>query len=698
MFFFIFLFSELSAQTGPDSLRTNPVKEEKAMDFDWFEKMQETGFLYEDEEDTYILEKLENDFLELEERKENPLNLNTATRSQLECFPFLSDFQIEKLLQYVYVHGWMESIYELQLVEGMDREAIQYLLPYVEVQSPEKQNSLPSFREICQYGRQELTARFDFPLYTREGYRKQDAEAILKNPNKQYLGSSWYHSLRYSFHYGDRIYAGVTAEKDAGEPFFEQHNRKGYDSYSVYFLGRDLGKFRSLAVGKYRVAFGQGLVVGSESLVGKSASVSTMRNRSTGFKKHSSTDEYTYFRGMGATYAWNRTIHSSFFYSHRSLDGIADSAVLTSIYTTGKHTLSREVERKNAAVLQTLGGNVNYLGGTFQLGITGVCSFFDKYYDPQYRPYNHYYFRGKRGYNVGVDYRYRFRRSLFSGEIATDHAGNAAMIHSLHYFLSSNYQFVALYRSYDKEYMAFHAGSMAEGGRIQNENGIYLGAETRPLRKCKVTAYVDFFRFPYLKYLVDEPSSGFDGLMQVTYTPFSSLVVTGSYRYKQKGKNYTDSDTEEKSVIPYITQCFKFQGNYLLHPDCMWKTSFQWRSAGSEGASSVQGLSVAQTVTYKKKNFPFQCDGTYVWFRTDDYASRVYAYEKGMLYSFYVPSYYGKGNRVSLSVRYDCTSKLMVLFKYGQTVYSDRDRIGSGLDAIEGNRKSDLNLQIRWKF
>lgn len=700
LLFFLLFFTDSNAQTGSISEDADSVEMEKRMNLDWCEKMAEMEFFSEDEENSYEeMENSEEVFRELEERKEHPLNLNTATREQLEGFPFLSDFQIEHLLQYREVHGSMETVYELQLVEGMDQETIRYLLPYVCVQPVKKRRQLPSFKTICQYGRNEAIARFDIPLYTREGYRSKEADALANNPNKQYLGPSWYHSLRYSFRYSERFYAGFTAEKDAGEPFFGKHNRKGYDSYSLYFLLRDIGKIRSLAVGKYRVTFGQGLVVGNEYSFGKGASVAGVRNRNTGFKKHSSTDESTYFRGIGATYAWNEKICFSLFYSHRSLDGIADKETLTSVSTTGKHALPREVERKNAATLQTVGGNINYLWTTnLKIGMTGVCYFFDKYYDPQYRPYNLYYFRGKRGYNVGIDYKYRFRRFLCNGEVATDREGNAAMIHSVHYYVSSTCQFTTLYRNYDKKYRAFHAHSLAEGGRIQNENGMYVGVETRPLKNCRWLAYLDFFRFPYLKYLVDEPSSGFDGWMQFVYTPFSSWNLDASYRFKRKGKNYKDPDTQGKCVAPYVTQCLKLQGNYLLHPNWLWKAAFQWRAAGSERASLNQGLSMAQTVTYKRADSRFQISGTYVLFDTDDYSSRVYVYEKSLLYSFYVPSYYGKGNRISLSFRYEFSTHLLVVFKYGQTVYADRGQIGSGLEAIEGNRKADLNVQIRWKF
>ena len=63
----------------------------------------------------------EDELEELSHRLTQKLNLNTATRQQLEIFPFLSDIQVENLLAYVYIHGDMQTLYELQLVEEMDK-------------------------------------------------------------------------------------------------------------------------------------------------------------------------------------------------------------------------------------------------------------------------------------------------------------------------------------------------------------------------------------------------------------------------------------------------------------------------------------------------------------------------------------------------------------------------------------------------
>lgn len=102
--------------------------------------------------------------------------------------------------------------------------------------------------------------------------------------------------MRYNFHYGDYLQIGVTGEKDAGEPFFALHNRKGYDYYSFYFLIKNLGRLKALALGNYRLSFGQGLVLSTDFRLGKTFSMSTTEYRTGGIRKHSSTDEYNYFR------------------------------------------------------------------------------------------------------------------------------------------------------------------------------------------------------------------------------------------------------------------------------------------------------------------------------------------------------------------------------------------------------------------
>lgn len=74
---------------------------------------------------------LDSYFEELAEWRTHPLNLNTATKEDLERFPFLSDQLVENILYYLYKYGPMLTLNELAMVEEMDRQTIQYLRPYV---------------------------------------------------------------------------------------------------------------------------------------------------------------------------------------------------------------------------------------------------------------------------------------------------------------------------------------------------------------------------------------------------------------------------------------------------------------------------------------------------------------------------------------------------------------------------------------
>ena len=105
-----------------------------------------------------------------------------------------------------------------------------------------------------------------FRFYTKAGYQQFPRQKLSKkNPNKQYLGYGYYHNLRYSFHYRDQIYAGITAEKDAGEPFFTGPKlKKVMNFYSLYLLIRNIGHIKTLALGNYRVSYGYGLVINTD--------------------------------------------------------------------------------------------------------------------------------------------------------------------------------------------------------------------------------------------------------------------------------------------------------------------------------------------------------------------------------------------------------------------------------------------------
>ena len=59
---------------------------------------------------------------------------------------------------------------------------------------------------------------------------------------------------------------------------------------------------------------------------------------------------------------------------------------------------------------------------------------------------------------------------------------------------------------------------------------------------------------------------------------------------------------------------------------------------------------IAQSVGWKSVDIPVQTDFYVAGFHTDNYRTRIFSYEKNILYAFNMPSFYGKGVRLALSL------------------------------------------------
>ena len=628
----------------------------------------------------------ENELEELSNRLQEPVNLNSATREQLEQFPFLSDIQIEHLLAYIYIHGQMETIYELQLVEELDRQTIQYLLPFVCIKAI---NNEPAFRwktmlkDAGRYGKNEVLTRLDIPFYKRKGYEHT------------YLGPSVYNSVKYTFRYRDQLYAGGVAEKDAGEPFAALHNRYGYDYYSFYLLLQNCGRLKLLAVGNYRLSFGQGLVMSTDYLMGKTIYASSFNNRSTGIKRHSSTDEYNYFRGVATTVALTKSLSVSAFYSHRNMDGVVTDGEITSVYKTGLHRSRKEADKKNLLTSQLTGGNVSYQQNHIRLGITGVYYVFNRPYEPELTGYSKYNIHGNHFYNLGIDYAYRWRRFSFQGETAIGKQGWASL-NRLQYSPVQDIQFMLIHRFYSYDYWAMYAHSFGEGSTVQNEQGYYVGLETTPFSHWRFFVSFDLFSFPWKKYRINKPSRGTDGLIQATFTPRTNLSMYLKYRYKQKERDLTGS--KGTLTLPIFHHQLRYRLNYSLNDVFSSRTTLDYNHFHSQDRAATKGYQVTQMISSQLPWTRLFADVQGSYFCTDDYDSRVYVSEKGLLYTFYTPSFQGRGFRCAVRLRYELNKHWLFITKFGETIYLNRNEIGSGNDLIYGNKKADIQMQLRIKF
>ncbi len=629
---------------------------------------------------------------------QNPINLNKATREELQRLPFLSDIQIESIQAHVYKFGKLQTIFELQLVDGLDMTDIRRMLPFVFVGEADDFSKKIYWQDVLKYGKSELYLRFDKGLETKEGYQfmpEEDLNSSEANSNN-YKGNSLYHSLKYRFHFKDRILAGVTAEKDAGEQFLGNKN-VGYDFYSAYTQIKNIGKIKTLVVGDFRANFGQGLVLRPEFGMGKSSYVLNVSPRNAGLKKYSSTDEYNFFRGGGATVRLSE-FEITAFYSNKMIDGDTVNGVFSSIYKTGLHRTDSEIQKKHTINQQVMGGNATFTHSNFQLGFTAVHTILDNTLQPDKSTYNYYYFSGNKQTTGGLNYRFRWQKINFFGETGMADNGAMATLNGFTVSPLSQVSLVALQRFYSPEYDTFYATAFSETSRINNESGFYIGAEIRPYRKWKIATYIDSYRFAWPKYGIDAPSVGRDYLVQIDFAAQRNISMFWRIKYEEKQSNVT----LEESIMPIVAPIQKASLRYNLVYS-VGKFAFKNVLDGNIVKQNLDqwtyGIIASQDISYAFSSIPMRCDVRLQFFDAVNYENRLYSYEKDVLYAFSIPMYYGLGSRYYFNMQYEINNRLSLWFKIAQTVYADeRESLSSGNETILGNRKTDLRLLLKWQF
>lgn len=658
----------------------------------WMEYMEEMA------SGTDNQERAEAFYADLSYLSEHPFELNSVTEDELKRLPFLSDRQISGILAYREKYGKMLTIYELKNVEELDFQVIPLLLPFVYIGEITVDKRPFTVKNLLKYGYNELQIRYDRCFQQKKGYGSYPDSVLQEYPNRKYRGEPFYHSLRYSYRFDDRLQCGIVAEKDAGEPFWNSYH-KGYDFYAVHLFMKDMNKWlKSLAVGDYKMSFGQGLIVSNDFTPGRNSLVAQAERRTNGFRRHFSTNENDYFRGMASTLAF-KPLYVSFFYSYRKLDAGVDNHVISSFKTDGLHRLQRDWEKKRTVPMQVYGGNIRYATSSLAIGMTALSYSFGKYrIEPDPKPYNLFYFRGKNNVNIGVDYMWKTKKVKFFGETALSANKAVATLNAFQLTPVSYFSLLLLHRYYDKRYRAFFGNAFGQTSSVQNEQGFYMGMQWTPFARFKLSVYADRFRFPWLKYGVDSPSSGQEYMVQLDYNSGEGFSTYVRYKYLEKEKNRMVEDETSLSVLPYSRQRFRWQMLYGMQPAVVLKTSVDGVYYDERKGDRSLGWMVSQSLGWRPAAFPWQSDVYVAYFRTDDYDSRIYSYEKNILYAFGMPSFYGKGIRFSFSFRWDVWKKLSVSAKLGHTYYFDRELIGTDGEEIEGHNKTDIYALIRYKF
>ncbi len=631
---------------------------------------------------------------QLQNYRQHPLNLNTATTAQLQELLFLSHLQITALQDHIRNNGKLIDLLELQSIDLFDLQTIRKLLPFVTINGSLDFNKL-SLNNLFRYGKSDFIFRFGQVLQDQKGFlipKDSRLSHYTGNPQKL-LG-------RYRFNFQNRIQLAFNMEKDAGEPFFAGKNSTGFDFYTASLYFKNFGIINKLVVGDYSLQFGQGLSLYTGFAFGKNADATLIPKVSRGLTPYSSTNEISYFRGIAATLQW-KPLSFTPFISDQPIDATvqttANPEYITSLGTTGYHRTATELANKNSTEQRTYGLDFNYSKHTFKTGFTAYSTQFQFPVQRKKSAYNQYIFAGKELDNFSFYYDYSFHNFYFFGETAKSLGGGAATVNGLLSSLSSSISVVLLYRDYGRDYHSLYNEAVSENTDAVNEKGIYSGINFKLSKRFTLSAYADFFKFPWLKYQVYQPNSnGHEFLGRLTYQPNSRFAAYFNYRQKLKQQNNDNAKITALDQVDY--QDFRFDVSYPFNSSISFRNRAEMVKYQKGSPAAEYGLMVYQDAIFKPKTSKLSANGRLAWFHTASYDSRIYSFENDVLYSYTILPLQHTGFRTYLNAQYSFNKGLDAWFRYSAYLYHGEKTVGSGLDLIEGSKKSEVRLQIRYRF
>ena len=635
--------------------------------------------------------------------REHKIDLNNTTREQLNELVLLNDLQIEAIFNHIATQGKFIAIQEVQTIDEMDHETIIRILPFVTVNTTGVFEKF-SVEKLYLDGKNSIILRYQQVLEEQAGFEEQTEENY--QANKSYAGSPQKLYLRYRYNYANRISFGFTGEKDAGEQFFKGNQKQGFDFYSAHLWIRGKGLIRTIAIGDFQAQYGQGVVLWSGLAFGKSTDVLNLKHNARGIVPYTSTDENAFLRGGAISFGLKK-FQLDIFYSKHKIDGNIDENpdtaneeedIVTSFLEGGYHRTLNEVNNKHTVSESHGGGHLSFKTKEFEIGATAVSTNYSVVRAPTPSDYNQYDFSGDHNFNSGMDISYLYKNISLFGEAGRSMNGAWRYLAGALLSLDPRFGLSILNRHYDRDYQALLSNAISESSKDQNENGTMFGISARPIRYFTLNVYYDMFRFPWLKFEADAPSSGYEYVAQLNYTPTRTFDTYFRFKQQNKPENFSGDASPLSGLQDAVQSNFRFNIKYKITKSFTLSNRVEYVILEKMRTGKETGFMIYQDINFKPMRSKFSLSLRYVLFDTETYDTRIYAYENDVLYAYSIPSYYYRGSRYYMMVHYSIVRGIDCWLRIGRTEYNNQETVGSDLDEIDAPHKTEVKAQIRFQF
>lgn len=603
-------------------------------------------------------------------------NLNTVTAEELSSLLFLTPQQIQDLIKHRNTYGNFLGLLELQVISSWDLKTIKQLLPFLYINnSKDKINVKHSIAE----GKHTLMYRTGGKP---NGFNSKDS---WLTKNRQLLN--------YKFKYKDLFQVGWTIEKDAGE-------RNLTDHVGMFFALKNKGAIKQLLIGDFNVNMGQGLTHWQGYAFGRSSNLLSGYRQGNFIQPHTGTDENRFHRGV-ALHVKKGKVEFGVFFSKLKIDAnviedsINNQKWISSFLLSGLHRNDAEKADKNTVTKTTWGGKFKLQLPTGSINLNMIQTNFSIPVQKRAQPYNRFAINGKQWRNISLDIALSTKIGFLFSEVAVDHQLDLAFNVGWLKSLDPKFDIAVIYRNMSAQYRAFESNCISANSEAGNETGLLLSFNFQPHAKHFIEGFTDLSQQHWPTFTLDRPGTAKLYSLQYSWRPNKKTEISTRYQIDTRTNNQGYENNNTSLIGQKITHRWRTHIAFTPIESLTIRCRNELVQVQEEIKSNSSGQLSYVEFIFKPLAEPLSLSFRYTFFSTDDYSSRVYAYERDISSFYSIPAHFDQGQRNYLLAQYNYKKAVKLQFKI---INDQRRNKNTLLSAFQSPlRNKEWRLQVIWE-
>ena len=599
--------------------------------------------------------------------------INWADAEALMTLPKIGRATALAIIEHRQSYGAFNNAYELQQISGIEISDIPSLLPYLNFRRP-------AIQQIKSLTKQ-INCEVLFQAQTKTDKAVGYSEAVFQ-------GDAVREHLRLKLDFSRALLLQFNLKKDAGEQY-----RYSSGGFSIYYKRN--GIVQEMILGNYQIQFGQGLCIGKGLSMGKSSNTMGVMHASRGIRPSGSVNRSELFSGLALHLMPRSNIHLWLAASSRRTDARTSTDSNAQLWyqsdiTSGYYRTEAEIQTRHLLQQKDYLSRVEWWLGHLMLSVSYVSSSKQGLHHLRLDP-SHL----QRQDKLGSECRFTFQNTVFFNELRYDvPTHQTGSIQGLLVSLDKSTDLSIIHRQYANNLNTNNSNALSAGNG-KNEKGWLIGYQFKASKKTQINAYIDLFEHPQNSYLADGPAKGKDALVLLNYTEKNSLNL--QIRFRVQANDFTSRHNWQMAALSTeYRQNLRVELSYKTGKHSELKHRLEMVNIRNSDQYSAKGYLMFHNWSAQHRAFKFHY--RFSIFNTDDYNSRVYAYENDLSSVYTMKAWNDKGYAMHLIVQYHVNKIVQIKTKFAGVRYSDEHVTGTGNDRRSGYLFGDIKFEVLVKI